>query len=58
MLEVQKVTQANEESEKLARWLLVIKNFNNNKPLPPDMTSKFEEYFLYYWQNDKNYAMV
>ena len=58
LLEVQKVTAANEDSEKMARWLLLLKNFNNNKPLPPEMTQKFEKYFEYYWQNDKNYAMI
>lgn len=41
----------------MSRWLLLLKNFNNNKPLPPKMTSDFEKYFEYYWKNDKNVAI-
>ena len=52
------MTTVNEDSEKLARWLLVLKHFNNNKPLSLEMTNSFEKYFEYYWKNDKNYAML
>ena len=57
LLEVQILTAANEDSEMLSRWLLLLKNFNNNKPLPKHMTAQFENYFNYYWKNDKNYAV-
>ena len=57
VLQVQKVTAENEYSEMLSRWLLMLKNFNNNRPLPPDMTEKFERYFEYFWKNDKNAAI-
>ena len=57
LLEVQILTAANEDSEMLSRWLLLLKNFNNNKPLPNHMTAQFENYFNYYWKNDKNYAV-
>jgi len=33
----------------MSRWLLLLKNFNNNKPLPVEMTKKFEKYFSYFW---------
>ena len=52
------VTAENEDSEAMQRWLLLLKNFNGNKPLPTEMTLKFEQYFEYFWKNDKNYAMV
>ena len=58
LLEIQNITAENEDSEMMSQWLLVIKNFNNNKPLPPEMSSRFEKYFTYYWRNDKNYALV
>ena len=48
---------ANEDSEMLSKWLKVMQNFNNNKPLPKEMTNRFEKYFEYYWWNDKNYAI-
>lgn len=57
LLEVQHVTATNEESMMLSRWILLLKNFNNNKPLPPDVIAKFEAYFEYFWRNDKNYAI-
>ena len=58
LLAVQGVTSENEDSEMMARWMLLLKNFNNNKPLPPEMTEQFEKYFEYFWKNDKNYAIA
>ena len=52
------MTANNEDSVTLLRWLLVLKNFNNNKPLKPEMIQKIEKYFKYYWTNNKNYAIV
>mmetsp|Transcript_20462 Transcript_20462/g.27654 ORF Transcript_20462/g.27654 Transcript_20462/m.27654 type:complete len:209 (+) Transcript_20462:811-1437(+) len=57
LMQVQNVTADNEDSVTLYRWLLILKNFNKNKPLPPDMVNKFERYFSYYWKNNKNYAI-
>lgn len=54
---VQNVTATNEDSERLAQFLLVLKNFNNNKPLPTDISREIEQYFTYYWANDKNYVV-
>jgi len=51
------ITAENEDSESLAQWMLLLKNFNKNRPLPPHMLKKFEAYFVYFWKNDKNYAM-
>ena len=42
----------------LMRWILMLKNFNHNKPLPPALTKKFEDYFEYFWKNDKNAAIA
>ena len=58
LLEVQAITKENEDSEKMSQWLLLLKNFNNNKPLPPEMSARFEKHFAYYWKNDKNYALI
>ena len=49
LLEVQTITAANEESEMLSRWILLLKKYNNNKPLPAEVTANFERYFEYYW---------
>ena len=58
VVDLKYVMAANENSEMMWRWLRVLQNFNNNKPLPKEMTSRFEKYFEYYWWNDKNYALV
>ena len=42
----------------MAQWLLLLKNFNKNRPIDAKMTAEFEKYFDYYWSNDKNYAMI
>ena len=56
-MNLQTVTADNEDSENLSKWLGLLAHFNKNKPLPKTMTKKFELYFEYYWQNDKNYAI-
>lgn len=56
LLEVQSITASNEDGEMLSRWILILQNFNKNKPLPAEMVAKFERYFEYFWANDKNYA--
>jgi hypothetical protein len=57
LMNLQTVTADNEDSENLSKWLGLLAHFNNNKPLPKNMTKQFELYFEYYWQNDKNYAI-
>ena len=51
------MTADNEDSENLSKWLGLLAHFNKGRPLPKEMTNKFEEYFDYYWRNDKNYAI-
>ena len=56
VLEVQKVTAEKGERKMMSRWILLLKHFNNNKPLPPEKITKLEKYFDYFWKNDKNSA--
>ena len=42
----------------MAEWLVLLKNYNNNRPLPIEMTKQFEKHFEYFWKNDKNYAVA
>eukprot|EP00347_Sterkiella_histriomuscorum_P018178 403346494 len=51
------VTAENEESENLTKWLGLLARFNKGRPLPKDMTRKIENYFDYYWAQDRNYAI-
>ena len=57
LMNLQTVTADNEDSENLSKWLGLLAHFNKNRPLPRQMTKRFEYYFEYYWQNDKNYAI-
>ena len=57
LLNLQTVTASNEDSQNLSRWINLLKHFNKNRPLPPEMTREFEKYFEYYWANDKNNAI-
>mmetsp|Transcript_1511 Transcript_1511/g.1006 ORF Transcript_1511/g.1006 Transcript_1511/m.1006 type:complete len:221 (+) Transcript_1511:675-1337(+) len=57
LMNFQTVTADNEDSENLSKWLGLLSHFNKNRPLSKDMTKRFEQYFEYYWQNDKNYAI-
>ena len=58
VLDVKKANSHNEESEALSRWLLVLQHFNKRRPLPSDMTAYFEQYFEYFWRNDKNSSVI
>ena len=53
----QTVTADNEDSENLSKWLGLLSHFNKGRPLSREMIKRFEEYFEYYWSNDKNYAI-
>lgn len=57
LMNFQQVTADNEDSENLSKWLGLLAHFNKNRPLSKEMTKKFEQYFEYYWQHDKNYAI-
>ena len=46
-----------EESQMLALFLGTMKRFNGNSPLPEQLVSKLEEFFMYRWQNDPNLAI-
>jgi hypothetical protein len=51
------VTADNEDSEKLAKWLGLMAKFNKGRPIPKEMTRNIENYFEYYWNHDRNYAI-
>lgn len=57
LMEFKVVTAENEDSANLTRWFGMLARFNKGRPLPKEMTLKIEEYFTYYWSNDKNYAV-
>ena len=57
LMNFQTVTADNEDSENLSKWLGLLAHFNKNRPLSKEMTKRFEQYFEYYWQHDKNYAI-
>jgi len=57
LMEFKIVTSENEDNSNLTRWFGLLARFNKGRPLPKEMQFKIEEYFNYYWQNDRNYAM-
>jgi hypothetical protein len=57
LLEFKFVTSENEDNANLTRWFGLLARFNKGRPMPKDLTFKIEEYFGYYWTNDRNYAM-
>lgn len=57
LMEFKIVTSENEDNANLSKWFGLLARFNKGRPLPKEMLFKIEEYFNYYWANDKNYAM-
>lgn len=58
LLNVQSITAENEDSENMSRWLIALKHFNKNRPLPVDLTKRIEKHFEYVWKNDRNCAIA
>jgi hypothetical protein len=56
VIDYRKVSADNQQSKDLSRWLGLVSHFNQNQPLPREMSKKIETYFQYYWAHDKNYA--
>lgn len=56
-MQYQRVSQENNEFEALTKWAGILARFNKGMPLPNKMIRKMENYFDYYWKNDKNFAM-
>ncbi len=57
LMEFRIVTADNEDNSNLTKWFGLLARFNKGRPLPKEMAMKIEEYFYYYWANDRNYAM-
>lgn len=57
LMEFKIVTAENEDNANLTKWFGLLARFNKGRPVPKEMQFKIEEYFNYYWQSDKNYAM-
>ena len=56
LVEFRKVTEENQDCENLSKWLGLLQHYNQNQPLPKELSLEIEHYFDYYWRNDKNYA--
>lgn len=54
---LQQVTVENEESANLSKWLGILTHLNGNKPIKKELTTSIEQYYDYYWSQDKNYAI-
>lgn len=48
---------SSEDSEELTKWLGLLAHFNRSQKLPKHFTQTYEEYFNYYWKNDRNQAI-
>jgi len=56
LLSYKSITQDNNEADDLTQWLSTIAKFSKAKRLKKEMVAKLENYFLYFWQHDKNFA--
>jgi potassium voltage-gated channel Eag-related subfamily H protein 8 len=57
LMEFKVVTADNEDNASLTRWFGLLARFNKGRPLSKEMQFKIDDYFNYYWANDRNYAM-
>ena len=46
-----------DDGDKLARWIGLIKKFNQGRPIKPELQNKIEAFFEYIWAKDKNQAI-
>ena len=47
----------NGDGSDLTQWLSLLAHFNGSKPLNRELVSEIEDFFEYYWQNDKHAAL-
>jgi len=57
LMEFKVVTAENEDNTNLSKWFGLLARFNKGRPLTRELASKIENYFDYYWAQDRNYGM-
>jgi hypothetical protein len=57
LMEFKVVTADNEDNTNLSKWFGLLARFNKGRPLNKDLAVKIENYFDYYWAQDKNYGV-
>ena len=55
--EIRNLKSSYQESDELNLFFGTMKRFNQNHPLPQEITRRMEAYFNYRWLNDKNIAI-
>jgi len=57
LMEFKVVTADNEDNSNLSKWFGLLARFNKGRPLPKELAVKIENYFDYYWAQDRNYGV-
>ena len=52
------VLAENEDSDNLSRFFGILQKFNQGRLLKKEFTTNIEDYFEYYWSNDKLYSVA
>jgi len=46
------------DGKNLSRWLALLSRFNHGRPLNKELLTEIEDFFDYYWQNNKFSALA
>ena len=52
------VTSENEDADNLSRFFGILQKYNYGRILKKEFTSVIEDYFDYYWSNDRLYSVA
>jgi hypothetical protein len=52
------VVSENEDADNLSRFLGILQKYNYGRHLKKEFTTQIEDYFEYYWSNDKLYSVA
>ena len=52
------VVAENEDADNLSRFFGILQKYNNGRLLKKEFTTEIEDYFEYYWSNDKLYSVA
>lgn len=55
---LEEVAADNEHADDLSRFFGILQKFNYNRILKKEFTTRIEEYFEYFWSNDKLYSVA
>lgn len=57
MFDLKRLNEDFDDDDNLRRFQVLLSHFNNGKPISNELKVTLEQYFEYYWKNNKSIAI-